>query len=218
MTEHRSTAPLFPNHVVQVRSDAGLQKAVEHIRALLIEGETLDAWAAQVRLFALTHRRTVIAATSGRFLSLRRGLFGGFDVTDLRWQDLKDAAISVGIFGADLTLTVEAMADLAGAAAGEKKLEFTGLQKDDAQQVYRFCQGHEQAWREKRRVRELEEMRAKSGGVQIASAPVPAPSALPSTQPNDPVARLQQAKRMVEAKLISDAEYESIKAKILGEL
>jgi hypothetical protein len=209
--------PALPNPVVQIRPDAGIQKAVEHIRALLIEGETLDAWAAQVRLFALTHRRTVIAATSGRFLALRRGLLGGFDVTDLRWQDLKDAGIRVGIFGADLTLTVESMADLAGATAGEKKLEFTGLHKDDAQQVYRFCQGHEQAWREKRRVRELEEMRAKSGGVQIASAAA-APSVLPSGKMNDPVARLQQAKQMVEAKLISDAEYEALKAKILGEL
>jgi hypothetical protein len=197
-------------------TDSGLQKAVEHIRALLIDGETLDARAAQRRLFAITHRRTVIAATSGRFLALRRGLFGGFDLTDLRWQDLKDASIRVGIFGADITLTVEATADLAGMALLERKLAFTGLQKDEAQQVYRLCQGHEQAWREKRRVRELEEMRAKSGGVQISSGATPA--ALPSGQTNDPVARLQQAKQMVEAKLISDAEYEALKAKILGEL
>jgi len=209
-------APL-PNQIVQIRPDAGLQKAVEHIRALLIEGETLDAWAAQRRLFALTHRRTVIAATSGRFLALRRGLFGGFDVTDLRWQDLKDAAIRVGVFGADLTLTVESMADLAGAAAGERKLEFTGLQKDEAQQVYRFCQGQEQSWREKRRVRELEEMRAKSGGVQISSGPA-TPPASPGGPPNDAVARLQQAKQMLDAKLISDSEYEALKAKILGGL
>jgi len=196
-----------------IATDSGLQKAVEHIRALLIDGETLDAWAAQRRLFALTHRRVVIAATSGRFLGLRRGLFGGFDLTDLRWQDLKDAAIRVGIFGADVTLTVEATADLAGTTLFERKLVFSGLQKDEAQQVYRLCQGHEQAWREKRRVRELEEMRAKSGGVQIGTAP-----ALPSGQSNDPVARLQQAKQMLDAKLISDAEYEALKAKILGGL
>ena len=33
--------------------------------------------------------------------------------------------------------------------------------------MYRICQQHDQVWREKRRVRELEELRAKSGGVQI---------------------------------------------------
>ena len=198
-------------------TDSGLQKALEHIRALLIEGETLDAWAAQRRLFALIHRRTVIAATSGRFLALRRGLFGGFDLIDLRWQDLKDASIRVGIFGADVTLTVEATADLAGAALSERKLVFIGLQKDEAQQVYRLCQGHEQSWREKRRVRELEEMRARSGGVQISSGPA-TPPVSPGGPPNDAVARLQQAKQMLDAKLISDSEYEALKARILGGL
>ena len=208
-----STLPVAP-----VAADSGLQKAVEHLRALLIDGETLEAWAAQRRIFALAHRRVVIAATSGRFLGLKRGLLGGFDLTDLRWQDLKDAAIRVGIFGADLTLNVEAMADLAGAAPGERKLAFTGLQKKEAQEVYRLCQTHEQAWREKRRVRELEEMRAKSGGVQISSGPVPVPPSTPGGPSNDPVSRLQQARQMLEAKLISDAEYEALKARILGEL
>lgn len=198
-------------------ADSGLQKAMEHLRALLIEGETLDAWAAQLRLFALTHRRTIIAATSGRFLALRRGLFGGFDLIDLRWQDLKDATIRVGVFGADLTLTASSMSDLALGTNSDRRLAFTGLQKNEAQQVYRLCQGQEQAWREKRRVRELEEMRARSGGVQISSGPT-APPALPGGPPNDAVARLQQAKQMVDAKLISDAEYEALKAKILGGL
>ena len=198
-------------------ADLGLQKAAEHLRALLIEGETLDAWAAQLRIFALTHRRVVIAATSGRFLALRRGLFGGFDLTEVRWQDLKDAAIRVGIFGADVSLTVSAMSDLALASTADRRMTFTGLQKEGAQRIYRLCQGHEQAWREKRRVRELEEMRAKSGGVQISSGPA-ASAALPENQTTDPVSRLQQAKQMLDAKLISDAEYEALKAKILGGL
>ena len=201
-----------------VAADSGLEKALEHIRALLIDGETLDAWAAQRRLFALNHRRTIIAATSGRFLALRRGLLGGFDLVDLRWQDLQDASIRVGIFGADVSLSASTMSDLALASAVDRRLEFTGLQKKEAQQVYRLCQGHEQAWREKRRVRELEEMRAKSGGVQISSGPAAAPPALPGGQPNDAVSRLQQAKQMLDAKLISDSEYEALKAKILGGL
>jgi hypothetical protein len=32
-----------------VAADSGLQKALEHIRALLIDGETLDAWATEIR-------------------------------------------------------------------------------------------------------------------------------------------------------------------------
>jgi hypothetical protein len=199
-------------------ADSGIEKAMEHLQDLLIEGEMLDAWAVQLRIFALTHRRTVIAATSGRFLALKRGLLGGFELTDLRWQDLKDATIRVGIFGADLTLVASTMADLALDERADRRLTFTGLQKDKAQQVYRLCQGQEQAWREKRRVRELEEMRAKSGGVQINSGPALAPPPLPGSQSSDAVIRLQQAKQMIDAKLISDAEYEALKAKILGGL
>lgn len=203
---------------VPVAADSGLQKAIEHLHALLIDGEKLEAWAAQRRIFALTHRRIVIAATSGRFLALKRGLLGGFDLTDLRWQDLKDASIRVGIFGADVSLTASAMTDLALASAVDRRLIFTGLQKKEAQEVYRLCQTHEQAWREKRRVRELEEMRAKSGGVQISSGPAAGPPALPGAPSGDPVARLQQARQMLDARLISDAEYEALKARILGEL
>jgi hypothetical protein len=191
---------------------------MEHLQSILIDGETLDAWAAERRLFALTHRRTIVAATSGRFLALKRGLIGGFGLIDMRWQDLKDAAIRVGIFGADLTLIASSMADLALDERADRRLTFTGLQKDKAQQVYRLCQGQEQAWREKRRVRELEEMRAKSGGVQINSGLSAAPPPLPGSQSNDAVIRLQQAKQMVDSKLISDSEYEALKAKILGAL
>lgn len=199
-------------------ADSGIEKAMEHLQDLLIEGETLDAWAAQLRLFALTHRRTIIAATSGRFLALKRGLLGGFELTDLRWQDLRDATIRVGIFGADLTLMASTMADLAVDERADRRLVFIGLQKDMAQQVYRLCQGQEQAWREKRRVRELEEMRAKAGGVQISSGPAVAPPPLPGNQSSDAVGRLQQAKQMADSKLISDSEYEALKARILGGL
>jgi hypothetical protein len=84
--------------------------------------------------------------------------------------------------------------------------------------VYRLCQGHDQAWREKRRIRELEEMRAQSGGIQFAAgagAPA-ASSAGAAAAGDDAVSRLQQAKKMLDEKLISDSEYEAIKARVIG--
>ena len=86
--------------------DLHLNKALEHLKSVLVAGETLDAWAVQRKLFALTHRRILIAATSGRFIKIKRGLFGGFDMTDFRWQDLGDAKIKVGIFGADIFMKI----------------------------------------------------------------------------------------------------------------
>ena len=96
---------------------------------------------------------------------------------------------------------------------------FTGLRKDQAQAMYRICQQHDQVWREKRRVRELEELRAKSGGVQIgAQGGYSSGPAANSAGESEPTRRLRQAREMLEAKLISDAEFESIKAKIVAGL
>jgi hypothetical protein len=201
-------------------ADSGLGNALTTLRGLLTAGETLEAWAAQHRLFALTHRRVCIAATSGRFISLKRRLFGGYDSADIRWQDLKETRISAGILAADLTLVAQSSADLNIGAEVNRVWTFAGLNKDQAQALYRICQQHDQVWREKRRVRELEELRAKSGGVQIGAGGLGASSGaadVPGAE-SEPARRLRQAREMLEAKLISDSEFESIKAKIVSSL
>src|SRR5580692_1821594 len=192
-----------------------LSTALATLQGLLTSGETLEAWAAQRRLYALTHRRALIAATSGRFISLKRRILGGYDSADIRWQDLKETRISAGIIAADLTLIAQSSSDLNIGAEVNRVWTFEGLHKDQAQAMYRICQQHDQVWREKRRVRELEELRAKSGGVQISGQP-PAYSGVGTE--SEPVRRLRQAREMLEAKLISDSEFESIKAKIVSGL
>src|SRR5882724_10574805 len=190
---------------------AGLDRPLADLRSVLIPGETLEAWAIQRRLFALSHRRLLIAATSGRLVVLVRRLLAGFDVSTIRWQDLEEVTLSVGVIGADLALRAGKATDLASLGAqGSQRVEFRGLRKEQAQAVYRICQAQDQAWREKRRVRELEELRARSGGIQVSSGPVPAPAG------SDAVRRLQEAKQMLDARLITDAEYEAIKAKIVS--
>jgi hypothetical protein len=190
--------------------EPGLKRAFEHLQAILIAGETLEAVAVQRRIFALRHRRLLIAATSGRLICIQRGLFGGYQVLDRRWQDLEGVHLNVGVFSADLSVQVGSSTDLAvEGRTGAQRLEYTGLRKDGAQAIYRICQAQDQAWREKRRVRELEEMRARSGGMQLNTGAAPGAGA-------DAVARLQQAKALLEARLISDSEYEAIKAKIVS--
>jgi len=196
-------------------AEPGLSRPLEHLRSVLIPAETLEAWAVQRRVFALTHRRILIAATSGRLIMLTRHLLGGYDVTDIRWQDLEEVTLHVGIFGANLSIRAGRAADLASqGSSGGRRLDFTGLRKEQGQAVYRICQAQDQAWREKRRVRELEELRARSGGIQVSSSPT---SMLGSAAgAADPVQRLQEARQMLEAKLITDAEYEAIKARIVS--
>jgi hypothetical protein len=200
-------------------SEPGLQKALTHLQSVLIPGEQVEAWAVQRRLYALTHRRMLIAASSGRLLCIARSLLGGFDLQDLRWQDLEQVHLRVGIFAADLTVHVGNAGDLASQGrSGGQVLEFHGLRKAQAQAVYRICQSQDQAWREKRRVRELEELRARAGGIQLGNAGggMTSASPAPSGAPGDAMRRLQEAKQMLDARLITDAEYEAIKARIFA--
>jgi len=195
--------------------EPGLDKPLEHLRSILIPSETLEAWAIQRRIFALSHRRLLLAATSGRLILLTRKLLGGFDVSDIRWQDLEEVTLRVGMLGADLVVRAGKATDFASQSAqGAQRIEFTGLRKDQAQAVYRICQAQDQAWREKRRVRELEELRARSGGIQVS--PGVGGYAGTGAGQADSVRRLQEAKQMLDNRLITDAEYEAIKAKIVS--
>ena len=194
-------------------NEAGVERPLAQLRSVLIPGETLDAWAIQLRLFALPRRRQLIAATSGRLIVLTRRLLGGFDVTTIRWQDLEEVTLRVGMLSADLALRAGKATDLASLGAqSSQRVEFQGLRKEQAQAVYRICQSQDQAWREKRRVRELEELRARAGGIQLTSGP----AAFGAVGESDAVRRLQEAKRLLDARLITDAEYEAIKAKIIS--
>lgn len=200
-----------------IAPEPGMEAALATLRGLLTSEETLEAWAVEHRLFALTHRRACIAATSGRFISLKRRLLGGYESADIRWQDLKETRISAGILAADLTLVAQTSADLNLGVEATQVHTFANLRKDQAQSMYRICQQHDQVWREKRRIRELEELRAKSGGVQIGGQSGYAGADAAGAE-SEPARRLRQAREMLDAKLISDSEFESIKAKIVSGL
>src|SRR5580658_667825 len=118
-------------------NEAGAGKPLAQLRSVLISGETLESWAIQRRLFALTHRRLLIAASSGRLIVLTRKLLAGFDVATIRWQDLEEVTLRVGIISADLALRAGRATDLASLGTqGAQMVEFRGLRKEQAQAVY----------------------------------------------------------------------------------
>lgn len=193
--------------------DGAIGAALQLISSMLVPGETISTYAVQRRIHALVHRRMLVVATSGRFMLLDRHLIGGYALHDIRWQDLKEVHLSAGPLAADLRISAFSQPDLA--TAGQLgSLEIRGLRKDQAQAVYRICQAQDQAWREKRRVRELEELRARSGGIQVT--PGMGGYTPQGGAQSDAVRRLQEAKQMLDGKLITDAEYEAIKAKIVS--
>ena len=199
---------------VLMQDETGLERPLQYLRSVLIPTESLEAWAVQRRVFALSHRRLLVAATSGRLVVITRHLLGGFDVADVRWQDLEEVTLHVGMVGAELAIRAGNATDLASqGASATRRLEFPGLRKEQAQAVYRICQAQDQAWREKRRVRELEELRARSGGIQVGAGQA---AYAGGAGQSDAVRRLQEAKQMLDARLITDSEYEAIKAKIVS--
>jgi hypothetical protein len=137
---------------------------------------------------------------------------------NLRWQDLAEVNLRVGVFGAELVIRADQVTDLAiNSSQGSRVITIQGLRKEQAQAVYRICQAQDQAWREKRRIRELEELRARSGGVQLSAGGMASGMAgAAAGGSSEAVRRLQEAKQMLDSKLITDSEYESIKARILA--
>jgi hypothetical protein len=205
-------------------ADAGASGAMGQLQSILVPGEAIVAFAMEHRLYALFHRRHVAAATSGRVIWFKRPLLGGFDPVSIRMQDIKEAAISVGMFTAKVTISYSANASDTAVDEGDTQvLEAASLTKAAAAELYRVCQEQDQAWREKRRVRSMEEMRARSGGVQIATGPLggmgqgAAQLAAPAAE-NGPTQRLAHAKDLLDQHLITDAEYQEIKAKIIAGL
>jgi len=201
---------------IVIQEDVRIQKGLGNLQSLLVPEESIETYAVQRRIFGLTHRRMMVCATTGRFIGMTRGLFGGFNPDTVRWQDIKKVQIDVGILGADLTITALTTPDLA-IAGQTRTVRYSGLRKEQAEAVYRICQAQEQAWREKRRLRELEELRARSGGIQLGAGSGDM-SGSRAVLPDSPALRLAQAKEMFERKLITDAEYESLKSRIVGSL
>jgi hypothetical protein len=212
------SVPAMPALPISDDDDSRLGQAVQHLAALLVPGETLVAYAVQRRLFALAHRRVLVAATSGRLIRIERGIFGGYSPVDMRWQDIENAHLRVGIFGADLTITSRGRQDLASSGQATGAITALGLRKQQAEQVYRAAQAQEQSWREKRRVRDLDELRAKSGGIQLGGGSGAGGLGSGGAAGDDPLERLKRAKEMLDNGLITDSEYESIKAKIVDRM
>lgn len=184
------------------------------IKVFLVLGTLIVSVIAQLKSL---RRRTLVAVTTNRFIGVRRNLLGGYVVEEIRWQDFKDARIKMGIFSAKLEVEYYVGHDRT-ITANKYDRAYEYLDKDEAQNLYRLAQIQELAWREKRRIRELEELRATSGGYQIGIQTESLRTEPDTIEPSNPTAKLQRAKEMMDKGLISDSEYEVIKAKVINAL
>lgn len=181
------------------------KKVLLKIQETLINGETVVNTAFQKRVYALWGRRALVVQTASRMIFVERSILGGFSMLDHQWKDLKDAAIE------ENTLPNIAGSNICFEMLGEvgSGYLFEGADSLEAKQIYAYAQKQEQEWEEKRRVRGMEEMRAVSGGIHIGGHGGGGQVSLED---------IEKAKKMLDSGLISDAEFNEIKAKILGRI
>lgn len=131
-----------------------LNYSLEHTKKLLTEGEKQICAAVQqkplVNLFP-----SCIVVTNKRVIKYEPRLLKA-TFTDFLWKELKEVHLSDRLFGSELEF------DFNGGHIVAKYLP-----KDQAKRVYSIAQEREEEWVEKRRLREIEEERAKSGASQI---------------------------------------------------
>lgn len=187
-------------HTDPSQESSALKSIASDVAKVLTPSEEILYIALQ-NMTALSIKKDCVVVTTNRLLLYRPSVLGRVDFDDFQWQDVKNVKIQQGVLSSELT--VETTDGRIGT--------MSGLDKEQAKRLYGFTQQMEQEWREKRRIREMEEARAKSGGIYMS-----APEPRAATSAEDPTQKLAQAKRMLDQGLISEAEYETVKAKILS--
>jgi hypothetical protein len=185
------------------------QKAKSLISSTLMDDEQVIAQSIQHRVFALWSRRNSLAITNSRIILIARGLFGGFRMSDIQWKDLQDVRIEQNV-----------LSSFCGSNLGFQHLNNSveyirvdGVERDVASTMYSHAQAQEQAWEEKRRVRAMEEIRAAAGGVVVNTGPSGQATAAAS---GDLLDQIQRAKKLLDDGVISDAEFQEMKAKLIS--
>ena len=193
-----------------------VQAIASEVAPMLMGGEDILYIAVQAATAPTLHalgvgKKQAVVATSHRLILYQPTLLGTIQFIDVPWLDVKHVHMDQGWLGTGfLAETIDG-----------RKLRVPYLEKEQAKRLYSISQQMEETLREPRRQRELEETRARVGGTYIGvppTAPIPPAPAPVSAAPitDDPVAKLAKAKTMLDNGLISQEEYDSLKAKILS--
>lgn len=201
------TKPLNPlkAFLADNQDPQAVQQAHGRVSSILTSNEQILYIAVQKPLVSLTPDCVVL--TNRRFILYHPTLLGGAHFQDYLWIHLANAHLSEGPFNATLSFHV----------ANGARLQIDHLPKQQARRLYSFAQEMEEKVRLERRQLELEEKRAAAGGV-VLNSPAPVPTQSNPVPADDPVAKLQKLKTMLDAGLITSAEYEAKKAEILSRM
>lgn len=202
-----SQAPSFLQKFLNEQQDPVIVERVHGmVSQILTSGEEILYIAVQNKPVVNISPDCVVL-TNKRFIIYKPKMLGRVTFEDYIWRDLRDARLKEGIMGATLTmLTIH-----------NRPIIVDYLPKAQARRLYALAQEMEEKVLEERRVRAMEEQRAAAGGITIQRGAL-ASQAQAAPASEDPVQKLKQLKDMVDAGLITEAEYEAKKAEILSRM
>ena len=180
----------------------------EEIGSILTSGEKILAVSTQNAINSPIRRDSAIV-TNRRIIHYSPKMLGRMEMVDMLWQDVVNLKLATKMLGA--VISVE---------GNGRHCVIDGLEKASARRLYTVAQEIEEQWREKNRIRRMEEERARAGGVYFSGGTTPGltPGLSGTAAPASIEERLEKLKSLHAKGLISDAEYESRKTQIIAEL
>ena len=197
-----STMPAVPA-TQSTQEDSQNVKMRERVNDFLMIGESIEYVCMQTKKMAL--KRDGIVITNMRFIMAKPKMLGRFEFIDCMWIDLHSAHVKEGMLGSTFEIS-----------SNDQIYSMEYLSKKDARAVYRIAQDREQAVRWQRRSLEMEERAAGAMQVNVGQ-PIqePAPVSEQRQPSEDPMEKLAKLKKMLEAGLIEQSEFDATKARIL---
>ena len=186
---------------------AVVEKVHEKFSGILTTNEEVRYIAVQKKPVVNVSPDSVLL-TNKRIVICKPRLLGGFEFEDYIWRDVGSVHLKEGLMGS--TLSVKTVAN--------KQIVVDYLPKAQARKTYSIAQEMEERVREERRQHDLEAKRAAAGGV-VVQAPLqhsPVPVVAPVKE--DPMQVLSKLKNLLDAGLITQAEYDNKKSEVLARM
>jgi len=179
-----------------------LENALENIKKLFTKGEKHMCSAIQKKPIANILPHMLIVTNKRVIKHEPKILKSVFD--DYLWMNLLDAHLSDHIFGSRLIFEFE-----------NGNIIINHLPKNQAKKIYCIAQEKEEEWIEKKRLRGMEEEKAKSGASHIVVGNHPSNEESNDNSKLNLKKKLLELKELLDEELITQDEYQNKKSQIL---
>lgn len=187
-----------------------IEKMLPRVKEYCTANEEIKYIAVQKKTVGVNFSPDCIVLTDRRIILIRPKSFGlSLEFVDYPWIQVLDVHIREGLFKADISVkTISGRTD-----------QMVDIPKAQARRLYRFAQEMEEAKKDERRQRDLEDRRALSGGGIVINSPVSAAPPVPLAEPQeDPLETLSKLKTILDAGFITQVEYDTKKSDILSRI